>query len=307
MTADAFFKELQKLITSRPKPPLKILYSEDCEYGDELYYCKNVKYGFDSAKCTNCTYIYDSFICDSCIDCDYAVESQLCYESVDPFKAFNCNYVNYCARIQDSSYCHWCWDSHDLFGCAYLQGKSFCIFNRQFTEEEYIEKIKKYKSWPPEKALAVVEELKKQFPMTQTISAHNENSDYGNYVHYCKNCYLCFDAAHDENSAYLYDTFDARNCLDMTYTTQGSDLSYEIVSSAKIFNSNYIYWSTQCADSSYIFNSSDLNNCLGCVGLSHKQYCILNRQYSKKEYEKISVQVLKELGSKNLTWGNLTF
>lgn len=305
MTAQSFFKEFKRIISSQPKTPLKILFSENCEYGNDLYYCKDILYGFDSAKCTNSVYIYDSFICDTCNDCDYAVESQLCYESVDPFKAYNCDYLDYCADIRDSAYCHWCWNSNNLFGCTNLQNKSFCIFNRQLTETEYKEKVKEYRKWPQEKVFAVLEELKKRYPLTQTIEAYNENTTYGNYIHYNKNCYLCFDAAHNENCAYLYDSFYCANCFDMTYTSQTVELSYEAISSAHIFNSNYIFWSKHCIDSSYIFNSDNLKNCLGCVGLAHKQYCILNRQFTKEEYEKISSQILAELSKANLSWNDL--
>jgi hypothetical protein len=307
MTAETFLTELQKIITSQPKPANKVLFSENCDLADEVYYAKNIMYGFDSAKITDSAYIYDSFICDKCVDCDYAVESQLCYESVDPFKAYNCDFLNYCANIRDSSYCHWCWDSNDLFGCVNLKNKSFCIFNRQLTEAEYREKVKIYKAWPPEKILAIVEELKSRFPLTQTIAAHNESSEYGNYMHYCKKCYLCFDAAHDENCAYLYDTFDATNSMDMTYCGKQADLSYEIVSSASTFNSDYIYWSENLTDCAYIFNSTDLKNCLGCSNLSHKQYCILNRQLTQENYEKISSQILADLRAKNAGWGSLYY
>ena len=41
MTAEAFFKELKRLINSQPKNPSHILNSENCEYGDQIYYSKN--------------------------------------------------------------------------------------------------------------------------------------------------------------------------------------------------------------------------------------------------------------------------
>jgi|SRR5581483_117515 len=306
MTAQAFFNELQKIISSRPKYPTKVLYSENCEYGNELYFCKRVFWGFDDVKCTDCSYIYDSFLCAQCLDCDYAVESELCYESVDPFKCFNCNYIEYCANLQDSSYCYNCYPGKNLFGCVNLQNKSFCIFNRQLTEDEYKEKIKIYKTWAPERVLAEVEKLKKLYPIMPAVEAHNENTIYGNYIHYDKNCYLCFDAAHDENGAYLYDTFEANNTLDATYCGDHADLSYEVVSSARLFNCNYVYWSEKCQDSSYLFNCLNVKNSLGCVDLAHKQYCILNRQFSKEEYEKISAEILSEITKSGLRWDNLT-
>ena len=31
----------------------------------------------------------------------------------------------------------------------------------------------------------------------------------------------------------------------------------------------------------------------GCEGLRKKQYCILNKQYSKEEYENVKIKLLK--------------
>lgn len=307
MIAEAFLAEFKRLVEFFPKPPLKILNSENCEFGDNLYYCKNLYFAFDNANCSDGAYIYDSYLVANSLDCDYAVESELCYESVDPFKCFNCNYLEYCANLRDSYYCYNCIGGSDLFGCTNLINKSFCIFNRQLTEGEYREKVKELKKLPAEKILAIVEDLKKKFPLTQTIGAHNENTTFGNYIHNDKNCYLCFDAAQDENCAYVYDTFYCKNTLDATYGGQNVELSYEIISCPDLFNCNYIIWSKRCNDSSYLFNCFDVKDSLGCVDLAHKQYCILNRQFTKEEYEEISAQILKELAVKNVGWNDFSF
>lgn len=306
MTGQMFIDELQKLIYSLPKPPTITPHCENSEYGNNISYCKNVYFGFDSDYCNNSLYIADSARCDDVIDCDYAVDSQLCYECVDPFKAFNCDYLNYCAHIRDSSYCEWCWQSHDLFGCVNLIGKSFCVFNRQLTPKQYKEATTNYKKWPAEKILKVVADLKKRYPVTQTIEAYNENTTYGNYIHYNKNCYMCFDAAKDENCSYLYDSFYSKMCLDMTYTLS-SQLSYEAISSFTLFNCDYAMYSKNCQDSSYIFNCLNVKNCLGCVSLAHKQYCILNKQFSKEEYEQLSRNILSVLRKENSEWASLMY
>lgn len=307
MTAETFYKELQYLIDTIPKSPTKTTNCENCEYANSISNSKNIFFGFDSASCEDSMYIADSFDCKDVIDCDYAVSSELCYESVDPFKAYNCDYMSYCANIRDSSYCHWCWRSNDLFGCVNLVGKSFCVFNRQLTEQDYRQAVAYYRKWPAEKILGIVEDLKKRYPVTQTIEAFNENTTYGNYIHYNKNCYMCFDAAHDEDSAYLYDTFDAKICFDMTYTVDNSQASYEVVSSLRIFNSEYVLFSKNCIDSSYLFNCLDVKNSLGCVNLAHKQYCILNRQFTKEDYERISKDIKAMLRKENEGWNNLYY
>lgn len=306
MSAQSFFNELKRLILFFPKPPAKIYNSENC-IGDSILNSKNLFYCFDCAVCTDSIYLFDSYMCANCADCDYAVESELCYECVDPYKAFNCEYLEYCDNIRDSAYCYNCSNCHDVFGCVNLETKSFSIFNRQLTEDEYKEEVQKYKKLPPEKVLQIVEDLKKRFPVTQTVGSQNENTLYGNYIHFNKNCYLCFDAAHDENCAYLYDSFYNRNSFDIAYTAQNVELSYQIVDSGYLFNCNLVVDSSNCSDSNYLFNCYNVKNSLGCVSLANKEYCILNRQFTKDQYEQISSRILQQLNKENLGWNELEF
>ncbi|MBI4039316.1 hypothetical protein HY388_00630 [Candidatus Daviesbacteria bacterium] len=208
--------------------------------------------------------------------------------------------------MRDAHFCARCSNCQDVFGCVRLKNKSFCIFNRQLTEQEYREQVKKYQSWPAEKVLQIVEDLKKCLPITQTHEEHNENSNFGNYIYYNKNCYLCFDAAYNEYSGYLFDCLRNKTCYDLTLSGD-NQLSYEVVDSAQLFNSNYIVWSSHCQDSSYLFDCFDVKNSIGCAHLGHKQYCILNRQLSREDYERIAPLLLSELQDKNLGWDDLVY
>src|SRR3989344_2228204 len=224
MNTQDFFQELQRIILSQPKLPVAVSSSENCDLCNEVYNSRNLSYCFDTYDTADSFYLFDSLQCANCGDCDYAVESELCYESVDPYKAFNCDFIDYCANIRDSAYCSSCSNSDNLFGCVNLKNKSFCIFNRQLTEEEYKEQIKKYKPLSSDKILVLVDEVKKRFPLTQTIGSDNDNTNYGNYIHFNKNCYLCFDAAYDEDCGYLYDSFKCKNAYDLAYVAIGSEL-----------------------------------------------------------------------------------
>lgn len=307
MTAEQFLTELQKIIDLLPKPPVYSRNSENSNLTNQVFYAKNCTYVFDSTSCSDCTFVYDSYLCSKCLDCDYAVESQLCYESTDAIKCFNCNYIHNCLSVTDSEYTEDCGNCHDLFGCYRLSNKSFCIFNRQLSEAEYKEKVKEYKAWPPEKVLATLEELKKRYPKTQTHEYRNKNSSYGDWFNDDIDCYMMFDAGHSEKCAYMYDSFYNKMCMDATYSSQHNELSYQIVDSGDLFNCNYSVFSQNCQDSSYLFSCFNANNCLGCVNLSHKQYCILNRQFSKEEYERISKAILDDINRKNLGFADLTF
>src|SRR3989344_5427006 len=46
--------------------------------------------------------------------------------------------------------------------------------------------------------------------------------------------------------------------------------------------------------SRFILNASD---CFGCVGVRKKQYCILNKQYSKEEYEALRAKIIEDMNA----------
>lgn len=306
MTANSFLKDFQRLIYSQPKMPSKIEHSENCENGDQIFYSKNLNTCFDAVYCTDSCFLYDCARCTNCVDCDYCVECELCYECNDAYKCFNCQYLDNCARLHDSAFCWGCDNCHDLFGCSNLKnGKAFCIFNRQLTEAEYKQKVAVLRKLPPEKILQILNDLMLHYPWTQTNESHNENSPYGNFIYYCKNCYLCFDSTNNQDCAYLYDSHQNNNCLNLDYTVH-SQLSYEVVDSGTIFNSLYIIYSSHCNDSAYLYNCWNCKNCLGCVGLQNQEFCILNRRFSEEEYKKISPSILQEVKKSGFGWETIS-
>ena len=305
MTTKGFFQEFQRLLYSQPKPETLVTSCENCFYGDHVFNSKNLTYCFDTSASSDSLYLFDCHLVVGSLDCDYTVEAESCYESVDLYKCFNCYYIESSDNVRDAMYGYELSNCHDVFGCVNLKNKSYCIFNRQFSKEEYEEKIKKYKALPPEKALAMLEELKLRFPITQSEAARNVNSSYGNKVYDSKNCYLCFDIGRCEECSYLYDCADNKHSMDMAYSYQSCDNSYQIIDSIQIYNSSYILNSQNCQDSSYLFNCKGVKNSLGCVGLQYKEYCILNRQLSKEDYEKIAPSIKKVFSETDINWSNL--
>lgn len=305
MTAQSFFEELNRLIKTFPKPETRVFSSENCQYCDSVSLSKNLTYCFDTHRSSDSTYLFDCFLNVACLDGDYNVECEGCYDSVDCFKCFNSTYLQYCARTNNSHFSAYCTGCTDVLGCVNLTNKSFCLFNRRLTEQEYREQVKKYVVYPPEKILTVVDKLMNRYPRTQSAGEHNVNSSYGNYLYYCKNCYMCFDAANCENCYYGYDTFYCKSCMDTTYAGQNVENSYQVVDVQHSNNCNYIVESNNCQESSYIFNSKGLKNCFGCAGLQYKQYCVLNRQLKQEQYEIVTKQLQEELKNAALDWSNL--
>lgn len=306
LTVDSFFKELQRLIILQPKRPSQTLDSTDCSFTNFVYYSRNLYYCFDCNKSSNGTYMYDSHNCADCGDMNFSYENEQCYECVNAYKCFNCTYIDDCKNMTDSDFSSRCIGCHDVFGCFKLENKSFCIFNRQLTESEYHEKVKYLKTLPPEKILAEVEKIKNQYPVSQTNEHDSQNSSYGNYVSFCHNCYMCFDTEKSNDCGYIYDSANNKNSFDVLQSGN-IELSYQILDSGQTFNSLYVVFSKNCQDDYYLFDCVDLKNSMGCVMLNHRSYCLLNRQFTKEEYEEKTKNLREELKLKNYEWSNLVY
>ena len=296
MIFDEFYSHYLELKRSVPQSSTHSHSNENSEYVSYSYRSTNCYYCFDSVDCKNCLYCFDSVRSSDIIDGDYCVECEMLYESVDCHRCYNSAFLTYCARVFDSSFCRNCFDSHNLFGCADLKQKQYCIFNKQYTKEEYDQQVTLLLKIAPGEHLRKLDELIARHPIGPTYVSNSENSDFGNQIHYCTNCYLCFDTARSSDVAYTYDTVYCVNSMDLTYCFK-AELCYECTDSAKIYNCDWVTWSSECFDSSYLTNCKDCHNCFGCVEIAHKRFCILNKQYSEKEYKRI----IGEINASRLT------
>lgn len=109
------------------------------------------------------------------------------------------------------------------------------------------------------------------------------NSDYSDKASYLKNCYLCFNLGHSEDSAYVMSSWNVRNSFDLIQG-ENAELCYE---SMEIEASYKTFFSLYCDETREVWFSRDLSgcsNCVGCVNLRNKQYYIFNKPYGKEAY-----------------------
>jgi hypothetical protein len=57
-----------------------------------------------------------------------------------------------------------------------------------------------------------------------------------------------------------------------------------------------------CSHQTYCIDCYSCKDCFGCTGLRNKQYCILNRQFSKEKYEEIVPRIIAHM-RKTGEWG----
>jgi hypothetical protein len=294
----SFIEDYQKLVNKLPKPALYGGRNEEVNYCDYIFHSYNTYYSFDGGRLKDCAYMYNStsgkgtFTID-CFDCDHSSTSERCYECFAASNCYNSSYLEYCLRLTDCHYCIHCRNSSNLFGCAELQYKNYCIFNVQYTKDEYQRKIKELFKRPAEQNLVDLEKLRYTLPQpSMRVTRKSENS-FGDYIIDSKNCYFGFYAAQCQDSAYLFDSQSSRDCFD-GFLLHECELCYECTNLGHSYNCSFVNGDF-LRDCHFCTNCYNSQNLFGCVNLRHAKFCILNKQYTEKDYWKIVKQIREEL------------
>ena len=254
-------------------------YVEDSMYGhgvDSSKWCVDISH---ISKCENC---YEGFLLTSCAN---SIFSSQCENS------FNMMFSKNCSGCQD------------CFGCVNLRKKSYCIWNVQYTREEYAEKIKSFQldSYVNlQKMKQQAEEFWMKFPNKYLEGFQNTNVS-GNYISHSKevkNSFMIREGQNLHYCQYLQEGAPSKDCWDYSVWGDNNQLAYEChacgIGTQNIKfcllcqeNVHDLYYSICCEGGS--------ENLFGCVNLRKKQYCILNKQYSKEEYEKLLPKIIEHM------------
>jgi len=286
--------DFNKLKKSFPLYDRTYFNAENCDYCENIFNSKDCYFAFNGAELNGCLYNSDGFKEVDDIDCDNGVSSERCYESTDFANCTDCDFITHCVRCYNVSHSYMLTDCHDCFGCANLSNKAFCIYNIQLTKDEYRKQIKILTKKPILEIQSKLENVKKNFPKINLYFDDAVNSEYADYVFFVKNLYYCFDCSHSQDCGYSELSHYCQDCWDSLYALS-CERSVAALFSTECYGSYELNKCFRCYNSFFLDNCSDCHDCFGCVNLSYKQYCILNIQYSKKEYQ----EKLKEL-KKNL-------
>ena len=134
--------EYEEFILSYPRRFAWFKQNLDCS-GDVVSYSKNTKYCYVAKKCENTKYgDFASFNKDS-YDMTMSGELSECYECVVGDHSSKNFFGVFSVKSQNVTYTQHCHSSKNLFGCAQLRNANYCIFNKQYSKEEYEELVPK--------------------------------------------------------------------------------------------------------------------------------------------------------------------
>lgn len=304
-----FFEQFNELLLATPFP--HVISSSDVQESNCLYTNfagnnKNCYLIFDSDFNEDCQYSNVLKHSKNCLDCSYVSDSELLYECIDCQNCYNLEYSQDCSECFDSWFLKNCNGCKNCIGCINLRQKEFCIFNKQYSKEEY-QKFLAANDLGDRKVVQKIRELFKQHVETFTVKYNHsiltENSD-GDYLKSVQNVSQSFNMGMCRDCKYCDSLYYANDCMDVSSFGEKIELIYEAITiginSTNVRFSNCIV--NNSYDVTYSFNCRSVNNVFGCANMKRGSYCILNKQYSKEEYEKLVFQITEHM-KKTGEWG----
>jgi len=222
-----------------------------------------------------------------------------CYNSIDCENCYRLFFSRECKNCNDSVFLFDCRNCSNCFASAGLRNKSYCIFNKQYSKEEYQKELKSFDLGSYRLISDIASRLKEHALKYPHKYAHFSNTAnvVGDHVSHAKNCYYCFSMFQNtENCKYVAhgganfkDSYDG-------YGVGAGELMYESIDSG-LASSRILFAVVGRGglDMRYTYYCHESKHIFGCIGLRNKQYCILNKQYSKEEYETLMPQIIEHM------------
>jgi len=298
----SFFEQFAELKRETPLPSLYTDYvsmsnSDYCNAASGLKNCYlafRITGGENSAYVNQIVDIKDSF------DVSFANFCELSYDSAKVNKCYKSFYS------QDCDDCNDVWFSYDLvgcqncIGCINLRNKSYHIFNKPCSKEDY-EKFKEnldLGSWENvQKFRQEVRSFIVKEPRREFHGRKNQNVS-GEYILNSKNALDCYMVANAEDLRYchLLKNGPAAKSYDWTIFGDGGEWIYDSCWTGLNANNNkFGIWNYSAHDIEYCFGCHSSGNLFGCVGIRKGEYCILNKQYGKGEYKDTVEKIKKQM------------
>lgn len=276
------------------------------EYTHFTGWLKNCYVVFDSGKSEDCMYGLFVAYCKNCLDCTYLSQCELCYESVRLENCYHLMYSRYCKNCSFSAYLHDCIGCKNCLCSANLRNKEYYYQNSYVGPERFKQLWTELfcGSWSKQQAMRrQFDEFLLSVPHRATRSLNSEDCS-GDELFRCSNVHDSYNCYETKDCRYVYDIYKQTNdCYDVGTFGECMAFCYEVGASggtkgkaevSNLFFSNYIFYGGY----NILYSSHCHENCqnlFGCSDLNRKQYCILNKQYTKADYERLVPRIVEHM------------
>ncbi len=294
----SFFTQYRELQLKVPRPTLMNKAPENSEYCNYAGFNKDcylaVLGSWYNEKCMYGEYFDHSH---HSLDCYYLKDSQFCYECVWGSNLYNCTYV---FDSSDSSDCGFSLNLQGCKNCLFcsnLRHKEYHIDNKPVDKETFEQVRAQFTSHEKfEHFKAKFFEYRNRMARPNVYNINCEDSE-GDHLRGCKNVHHGFFSSNIEDGRYLYSTEHSKDFMDCTYAGfDGAELLYNCVTAGVGGQRNACsFHNWTCNDVYHCDTVQSCSNLFGCVNMHQKQYCILNKQYSKEGYNTLALKIAKHM------------
>lgn len=175
----SFFTQMKELQLEVPRNHAAVI-TETMENADYVNGAHHVKDSYLSCSVVNCEQVYyceGIYESHQCFDCYHIHHCSLCYECVESTNLHHCSWMQYCEQCNNSHFCMECKGCSSCFGCVGLDNKSYCIYNKQYTKEQYQSWIQKLQRTPKliQDVLHKLQQLRESIPHEYARLINTEN------------------------------------------------------------------------------------------------------------------------------------
>ncbi|MBI3273911.1 MAG: hypothetical protein HYZ69_02095 [Candidatus Colwellbacteria bacterium] len=299
-----FFEQFGELMREVPSMTLESNYTtlENSEYVHKAGFAKNCYLISEADYNEDCCYGSSLKFSKDCIDVTIVQNSEICYECLNITRGYQNFYSADCENCYNIYFSKNLLGCSDCFGCVNLRRKSYHIFNKPYTKEEYLKRLKEFNLGSYHGIQQLKEEAHKfwkEFPGRYYHGIHNRNVS-GDYIYQSKNVFYSYAIIGGEDLKYcqFLTSKPIAESYDFTEWGHGASFIYESCGSGDGNNLKFT-WAvfTDTYNVEYCMQCIYCQNVFCSIGLRHKKYCILNKQYSKTEYEALRQKIIAQMNA----------
>ncbi len=294
-----FFEQVKELIHEVPFPAVNNWESVNSDYCNFAKGNKNCYLMFGADFNEDSEYSTYSFYTKNSSDLYWVNKGEFCYELVDSESNYESAYGRYLTSCVNTRLGFDLTGCQECLGCINLRNQNHRFFNEKLSLEEYKARIGAIDLG----SHATMQEMKAKFHELYKRSIFrpyrilNSVNSTGDNIYNGKNCKFCFDIFDGaEDCKYIFlaagglkDSYASGHCgakSELLYDSLSIYPASNVIASWMIIEGHHVQHSINCTGAANIF---------GCVGMKKRQYCILNKQYSKEEYETLVPKIIQHM------------
>ncbi len=290
-----FLEQFRELQLKVPRLASFVFQNVASEYVNGAAFNKNCYMCFVSDHNEDSLYSYATFDSNASSDLINCNECEMCYECLTCTKCYQTKFSEDCSNSQNLLFCKNCINCQDCIGCVNLKNVRYGLFNQVVSKEEYEQALAELGS------RGKIAETREQarafhagFPVKYFHGMRNVDVT-GDYVLNSKNSKFVFDSDELEDAKYINHGHQAKTSHDSYVLVDKSERCYQVVSGIALNNTLASYCVWHGYDIAYSDTCENSHHVFGCVGLKKKEYCILNREYSKEQYEALLPNIIEQM------------